>query len=72
MIQETPDEWSDPLSHLFDEPLQKFEDLFGPLPAYEPETVKARTPSGSVIEMPRREFDSKVAVGLSLTEVCDE
>ena len=72
MIQETPDEWSDPLSHLFDEPLQKFENLFGPMPTFEDETIKVRLPSGTVIEMPRREFDSKVAVGLSLTEVEDD
>lgn len=72
MLEEKPEEWGDPLRHLFREPLEKFENLFGPMPTFEDETIKVRLPSGTVIEMPRREFDSKVAVGLSLTEVEDE
>lgn len=72
MITEEPEEWSDPLSHLFEEPIRKFEALFGQMPTFDSELVRARTPSGTIIEMPRREFDSKVAVGLSLTEVEDE
>lgn len=36
------------------------------------EIVRVRLPSGTIVHMKRREFDSKVAIGLSLTEVEDE
>lgn len=61
MITEEPDNWGTPS-----------QDILRAILSGQPTLVKARTPSGTVIEMPRREFDSKVAIGLSLTEVEDE